>query len=230
MTGSNPATPWYRRAAAVVPTHPYLKGLGTTAFISMFFVAYFYVLRHPASPPTVMPVIWLDRLIGFQPLALPVYLSLWLYVSLLPAFLATRPELSGMAWPCRRCAPRAWPSSISGPRGRPLPTSTGLAILTWCFSRTSMPRAMPARLSMSPRPLSRGPGSTGCCGASAGRGGYSSSTGPGAAPSSTPRSPSASTSRSMQSPGCRAGGTGRLVVTALSRAGPVRDQFGRPAI
>ncbi len=27
MTGSNPATPWYRRAAAVVPTHPYLKGL-----------------------------------------------------------------------------------------------------------------------------------------------------------------------------------------------------------
>ena len=73
--------------------HPYLKGIGTTVFISLFFVAYFYVLRHPAYPPTVMPAIWLDRLIGFQPLALPVYLSLWLYVSLLPAFFSARAEL-----------------------------------------------------------------------------------------------------------------------------------------
>jgi membrane-associated phospholipid phosphatase len=71
----------------------YLKSIGTTAFISVFFAAYFYVLKNPISPPTVMPVIWLDRLIGFEPMALPVYLSLWLYVSLLPAFFATRLEL-----------------------------------------------------------------------------------------------------------------------------------------
>jgi membrane-associated phospholipid phosphatase len=86
-------TPWYRQAAAVIPKHVYLKGVGTTAFISLFFVAYFYVLRHPAYPPTVMPVIWLDRLIGFEPLALPAYVSLWLYVSLLPALFSTRAEL-----------------------------------------------------------------------------------------------------------------------------------------
>ena len=77
----------------MIPQNLVLKGIGTTIFISLFFVAYFYVLKHPAYPPTVMPVIWLDRLISFEPLALPVYLSLWLYVSLLPAFFATRPEL-----------------------------------------------------------------------------------------------------------------------------------------
>lgn len=93
MNMPRPAVPWHRQAAAALPLHPYLKGVGTTVFISLFFVAYFYVLRHPPSAPTVMPVIWLDRAIGFQPLALPVYFSLWVYVSLLPAFFATRAEL-----------------------------------------------------------------------------------------------------------------------------------------
>jgi membrane-associated phospholipid phosphatase len=88
-----PATPWWLRAAAVARSDMWLKAIGTTAFISTFFVAYFYVLRHPAYAPTVMPVLWLDRAIGFEPLALPLYLSLWLYVSLLPAFIATRTEL-----------------------------------------------------------------------------------------------------------------------------------------
>jgi membrane-associated phospholipid phosphatase len=87
------AMPWWQRAAAVARSDVWLKAIGTTAFISTFFVAYFYVLRHPAYTPTVMPVIWLDRAIGFQPLALPLYLSLWLYVSLLPAFIPRRTEL-----------------------------------------------------------------------------------------------------------------------------------------
>lgn len=86
-------TPWYRQAAAVIPQHLLLKSIGTTVFISLFFVAYFYLLNHPAQPPTVMPLIWIDRLIQFEPLALPVYLSLWLYVSLPPAFFATRAAL-----------------------------------------------------------------------------------------------------------------------------------------
>ena len=93
MIESSQKTPWYRQAAGVIPEHLVLKSIGTTVFISVFFFAYFHVLRHPAYPTTVMPVIWLDRLISFEPLALPVYLSLWLYVSLLPAFFATRPEL-----------------------------------------------------------------------------------------------------------------------------------------
>jgi membrane-associated phospholipid phosphatase len=92
-----PQTPWYRHAAAVIPRHGYLKSIGTTLFIGLFFGAYFYLLKVPAYPTTVMPITLLDRLIGFQPLALPMYLSLWVYVSLPPALLATRRELRGYA-------------------------------------------------------------------------------------------------------------------------------------
>ena len=86
--------PWYRQIAAVVFKHGVLKTVGIPAFIGLFFVAYFYLLKNPAYPTTEMPIVWLDRLIGFQPLALPLYLSIWVYVSLPPALLATRRELA----------------------------------------------------------------------------------------------------------------------------------------
>ncbi|MFA6921234.1 MAG: phosphatase PAP2 family protein [Gallionella sp.] len=89
--------PWHRQVAAVIPRHIHIKALGTTLFISLFFAAYFYLLKSPAYPLTVMPVTLPDRLIGFAPQALPVYLSLWVYVSLPPALLATRRELYGYA-------------------------------------------------------------------------------------------------------------------------------------
>jgi len=95
LNANGQQTPWYRQAAAVLPRHAYLKGIGTTLFISLFFGAYFYLLKDPAYPTTVMPITWLDHLIGFQPLALPMYLSLWVYVSLPPALLATRRDLYG---------------------------------------------------------------------------------------------------------------------------------------
>jgi membrane-associated phospholipid phosphatase len=41
-----------------------------------------------------MPLLALDRCIAFLPAALPVYLSLWLYVSLAPALLVGRRELA----------------------------------------------------------------------------------------------------------------------------------------
>lgn len=88
-------THWCRQAAAVILRHVYLKSIGTTLFIGLFFGAYFYLLKDPAYPTTVMPITFLDRLIGFQPLALPMYVSLWVYVSLPPALLATRRELYG---------------------------------------------------------------------------------------------------------------------------------------
>lgn len=90
---SSQRPPWYRQAAAAIPQHLLLKSMGIAVFISVFFGAYFYLLSNPAYPPTVMPVIWLDRLISFEPWALPMYLSLWLYISLLPHFFATRLEL-----------------------------------------------------------------------------------------------------------------------------------------
>ena len=95
MNESSQPMPWYRQAADVIPRHLCLKAFGTTLFISVFFGAYFYLLKDPAYPPTVMPFTLLDRLIGFEPMALPLYISLWVYVSLPPALLATRRELYG---------------------------------------------------------------------------------------------------------------------------------------
>lgn len=77
--------------------HVPLKAIGTPLFIALFFGAYFYVLKYPAYPTTLMPVTALDRLIPFQPLAFYIYVSLWVYVSLPPALLALRRELHGYA-------------------------------------------------------------------------------------------------------------------------------------
>lgn len=88
----------------MVVQHIYLKAIGTMIFIAVFFGAYFYVLKEPAFATTVMPVTFVDRLVSFQPLALPLYISLWLYVSLPPVLFATRRELyyygAAIAVPC----------------------------------------------------------------------------------------------------------------------------------
>lgn len=84
---------WYRQIAQIIPKQLALKSIGTTLFICLFLGAYFYLLRNIAYPITLMPTIWLDKLVDFQPAALPVYLSLWLYVALPPAFFSTRREL-----------------------------------------------------------------------------------------------------------------------------------------
>lgn len=71
----------------------WFKCLGTMGFIALFFGAYFYLLRNPASPITTIPITLVDRLIGFEPLALPVYFSLWLYVSLPLMLMRTRRQI-----------------------------------------------------------------------------------------------------------------------------------------
>jgi membrane-associated phospholipid phosphatase len=58
-----------------------LKMLGTAGGIALFFNAYFWAMRHPLGEATVMPEIWIDRLIGFQPLSFFVYAFLWVYIS-----------------------------------------------------------------------------------------------------------------------------------------------------
>ena len=72
----------------------FAKMTATTLGISGFFVAYFWVLHNPQFPLTVMPLTALDRWVDFRPEALPVYLSLWLYVSLAPALLKSLRELA----------------------------------------------------------------------------------------------------------------------------------------
>ncbi|MDE2253150.1 MAG: phosphatase PAP2 family protein [Betaproteobacteria bacterium] len=83
------------RTLKVLRSHFWLKSVGTSSFMLVFFVAYFYLLKHPDGHVTTMPLTALDRWIGFQPWALPIYLSLWVYVSLPPALMASRSDIIG---------------------------------------------------------------------------------------------------------------------------------------
>lgn len=63
------------------------KMFGTTLGMAVFFYCYFELLHHPRFAVTEVPITIVDRWVGFQPLALPLYLSLWVYISLAPTFL-----------------------------------------------------------------------------------------------------------------------------------------------
>jgi membrane-associated phospholipid phosphatase len=70
-----------------------VKMIGTIVGMTAFFVVYFRLLNHPHYPMTIVPRTAIDRLIAFRPEALPLYLSLWIYVPLAPAVLKNRREV-----------------------------------------------------------------------------------------------------------------------------------------
>jgi membrane-associated phospholipid phosphatase len=84
---------WLRRCGSRLRVFWVPKMLGTTLGMTGFFVAYFWVLSHPHGAVTMMPLTFIDRLIAFQPASLPLYLSLWIYVSLAPALVIDGREL-----------------------------------------------------------------------------------------------------------------------------------------
>ena len=84
---------WPQALAARFRRHFLLKFVGTTGFISLFFVGYFHVLRSTAHEATLMPLTVVDELVGFQPAALYAYVTLWIYVGLAPAIMHGRREL-----------------------------------------------------------------------------------------------------------------------------------------
>jgi membrane-associated phospholipid phosphatase len=94
------------------------KLVGTPLGMTLFFVAYFWLLRHPRGAVTVMPLTPIDHLIGFQPLALPLYVSLWLYVTLASALVRIGRELASLAVAAVALSVaglgifRFWPTSI----------------------------------------------------------------------------------------------------------------------
>lgn len=85
-------TAW-SKVPSIALMHFWFKCLGTMGFTLIFFSAYIFLLKHPAYPLTIMPVTALDRIIGVEPLALPFYLTLWIYVSLPPMLMTTRREI-----------------------------------------------------------------------------------------------------------------------------------------
>lgn len=84
---------WQGELALRVRRHTLLKTGGICAFIWLFFIAYFHVLRNPVHPVTIMPLTEIDRWIPFQPQALAPYLSLWFYLGIGPGLLLTYREL-----------------------------------------------------------------------------------------------------------------------------------------
>ena len=94
------ATGWSRVVTGRILWGWPAKLAGTSLGMVAFFVSYFAVLNHPLYPVATMPLTALDRAIGFQPWALPLYLSLWFYVSLAPSLVVDRRELAsyGVAW------------------------------------------------------------------------------------------------------------------------------------
>src|SRR5262245_46406234 len=75
-------------------THRFwLKAIGITAFMWLFFAAYFHLLRHPVYAVVQMPLTAVDRALPFQPGWLGVYVSLWLYVGIAPNLLMRLREL-----------------------------------------------------------------------------------------------------------------------------------------
>lgn len=71
----------------------WFKFFGTSAFMLLFFWAYLFLLKNPAFPVTTMPLTVVDQWIGFAPLALIPYLSLWIYCSLPVTLMPTRARL-----------------------------------------------------------------------------------------------------------------------------------------
>ncbi|WP_124949105.1 phosphatase PAP2 family protein [Sulfuriferula thiophila] len=93
MSKSTESCVWYRQMATALSSHILLKAIGTPLFIAIFFGAYLFLLKHPAYAMTVMPFTALDRMVSFQPSAMPLYVSLWVYVSLPPSLLTVRREM-----------------------------------------------------------------------------------------------------------------------------------------
>jgi membrane-associated phospholipid phosphatase len=82
-----PAPGWLRDAGSRIRTHWIVKMLGTAVIMTAFFVGYFWLLNHSRLPVTTVPRIFIDRMIAFWPGALPLYVSLWIYVPLAPSLL-----------------------------------------------------------------------------------------------------------------------------------------------
>jgi hypothetical protein len=110
--------PWPAELAWRIRRYMVLKIVGISGFMWVFFIGYFYLLRHPMHPVIIMPLTAVDRMIPFQPHALVAYVSLWVYIGCAPGLLVTMRELIGYAlWIAALCLTGlacfyAWPTAV----------------------------------------------------------------------------------------------------------------------
>lgn len=111
-----------------------LKIAGVSAFMWLFFMGYFHVLRYPVYPVLEMPLTVLDRLIPFQPQALLAYVSLWFYIGVAPGLMLTlREVLIYGLWAAALCIAGLacfyfWPTAVP-PRSVDVTGLPGFALL-----------------------------------------------------------------------------------------------------
>jgi len=94
MTELEQTGDWWSQAVSRFKSQWVIKSLGTTGGIAGFMWVYFWLLRHPIFPVTVMPLTWVDHAIRFQSWSLIPYASLWIYISLVPGLLQLRREMA----------------------------------------------------------------------------------------------------------------------------------------
>lgn len=92
----SPNAGFSRRFSGRLRTLWLIKMIGVSLGMTAFFLVYFRLLNHPMFPVKIVPLTVVDRFIGFWPGALPLYLSLWIYVSLAVALLKNLREL--LSW------------------------------------------------------------------------------------------------------------------------------------
>jgi len=91
---------WTHELGRRVRTLFVLKMLANLSGIAAFFYAYFWIMRHPLSAATVIPVTWIDDLVPFSSQSFFLYASLWVYVALGSLFTKDGRELAAWAAAC----------------------------------------------------------------------------------------------------------------------------------
>jgi membrane-associated phospholipid phosphatase len=93
-----PGAPWRAQLRVrVTVLWPY-KMASNILGVAVFFAAYFWVLRNPQFPVTVMPLTAVDHWVTFESAAMPLYLTLWLYIALPLALLKNAREMVSYGW------------------------------------------------------------------------------------------------------------------------------------
>lgn len=144
---SRPApSSWLNESRRRVRQFWVLKTVGISAFIALFFAAYFFVLRHPSRPPLVLPTTWLDRHMVFVPAAIPFYASLWVYATFPPVLLERFRELLRYGFwlglMCAACLFVFWIFPTEVPT--PVISSSAPASLRWLKSVDASGNAFPS--------------------------------------------------------------------------------------
>ena len=104
MTPSPPPA-WTRRVVDCFFGLWLLKAVGTTAFMVLFFHAYFWVLKNPSTEAFELPLMAPDHWVPFTPAAIYAYGWLWVYVSVAPGLVpGFRSLLRYGAWVALMCA------------------------------------------------------------------------------------------------------------------------------